>query len=120
VETGYLIALKFGTQKGGVMAHLGTKFGYIMIHTRNVIRNYLRKVTPICCHAHRVNHEWQEAENWYRGRVTIEPQTFCGLKVIELKTMKIQQKNQQCVIIKRSRITNKIPLLPGKLLCRIT
>jgi len=27
VETGYLIALKFGTQKSGVMAHLGTKFG---------------------------------------------------------------------------------------------
>jgi len=26
VETGYLIALKFGTQKGGVRAHLGTMF----------------------------------------------------------------------------------------------
>jgi len=30
----------------------------------------------------------QEAENWYRGRLTLEPQTFCGLKEIELKIMK--------------------------------
>ena len=29
METGYLIAWKFGTQKGGVRAHLGTKFGYL-------------------------------------------------------------------------------------------
>jgi len=27
VETGNPIVLKFGTQKGGIMAHLGTKFG---------------------------------------------------------------------------------------------
>jgi len=27
VETGYLIDLKFGTQKGGVRAHLSAKFG---------------------------------------------------------------------------------------------
>jgi len=26
-ETGYLIALKFDTEKGGVRAHLGIKFG---------------------------------------------------------------------------------------------
>jgi len=74
------------------MAHLGTKFGYSTINTRKVIRDYLRKITPICCHAHRVNHEQQEVENWFRGRLTIEPHTFCGLKEIELKTMKIEQK----------------------------
>ena len=119
VEIGYLNALKFGTQKGCVMAHLGTKFGQNTINTCKVIRNYSRKITPICCHAHRVNREWQEAENWYRGRLSSEPQTFCGLKGIELKTMKIQQKNQQCVIITRSRITNKVPLHPDKPLCRI-
>jgi len=27
MEMGYPIAFKFGTQKGGVMAHLVTKFG---------------------------------------------------------------------------------------------
>jgi len=27
VKTGYLIALKFGAQKGGKRAHLGIKFG---------------------------------------------------------------------------------------------
>ena len=27
VEMGHPIALKFGTQKGGVRVHLGTKFG---------------------------------------------------------------------------------------------
>jgi len=47
------------------------------------------EITSICCHAHRIKREWQEAENWCRGRLTIDPQTFCGLKEIE---MKIQQK----------------------------
>ena len=86
-------ALKFGTQKGGVMAHLATKFGQNLVNTRKVIRDYSRKITSICCHTHRVNREWQEAENWYSDRLTIEPQIVCGLKEIELKTMKIQQKN---------------------------
>jgi len=99
------------------MAHLGTKFGYNTINTRKVIRDYLRKITPICCHE--VNRTWQEAENWFRGRLCIEPQTFCSLKEIELKTIKIQRKNQQYVIITRSRITNKMPLLPDKLFSRI-
>ena len=80
MEKGNLIALKFGTQKGGVMAHLGAKFGYNTINTRKLICDYLRTIAPICCHAHRVNHGWQEAENWYRGRLTIGPQTFSGLK----------------------------------------
>jgi len=61
-----------------------------VINTHEVICDYSQKITPICCHPHRVNHAWQEAENWYRGRLTIEPQTFCGLKEIELKTIKIQ------------------------------
>ena len=29
----------------------------------------------------------QMAENWHRGRLTIEPQTICDLKEIELKTI---------------------------------
>jgi len=93
METGYPIALKYGTRRGGIMAHLGTTFRYNTINTCKVIRDYSRKITSICCHAHRVNREWQKAENWYRVRLTIEPQTFCSLKEIKLKTMKIQQKN---------------------------
>jgi len=54
--------------------------------------NYSRK-TPICRHAHRVNRAWYEAETWYRGRLTIKPQTFCGLKEIKLKTIKNTVKN---------------------------
>ena len=65
--------------------------------------DYSRKKTPICCHAYRVNHVWQEAENWWMNRLTIEPQIFCGLKEIELKTRKIQRKSQQCVTIIRVR-----------------
>jgi len=38
---------------------------------------------------------WQEAEIWQGERVTTEPQTFCYLKEIELKTTKMQQKTQQ-------------------------
>ena len=79
--------------------------------------DYSRKITPICCHAYRVNHVWEEAENRWVNRLTIEPQTFCGLKEIELKTRKIQRKNQQCVTITQSRLALKnhcLPRLPGK------
>ena len=64
--------------------------------------DYSRKITPICCQAYRVNRVWEEAENRWVNRLTIAPQTFCGLKEIELKTRKIQRKNQQCVTITQS------------------
>ena len=73
--------------------------------------DYSRKITPICCHAYRVNHVREEAENRWVIRLTIEPQIFCGLKEIELKTRKIQRKNQQCVTIMQSRLANKKRLL---------
>ena len=61
---------------------------------------------------------WEEAENRWVNRLTIEPQTFCGLKEIELKTRKIQRKNQHCVTIMQSRLANKkndcLPRLPDK------
>jgi len=40
VETSNLIALKFGVHKGGVRAHLGTKFGYNAINAHEVICYY--------------------------------------------------------------------------------
>ena len=43
------------------------------------------------------NRLWEEAENRYVVRLTIEPQTFCSLKVIKLKTTKIQQKKTNSV-----------------------
>ena len=73
--------------------------------------DYSRKITPICCHAYRVNRVWEEAENRWVNRLTIEPQTFCGLKEIELKIRKTQRKNQQCVTITQSRSANKKRLL---------
>ena len=45
--------------------------------------DYSRKITPICCHAYRVNRAREDAENRWVNRLTIEPQTFCGLKEIE-------------------------------------
>ena len=54
------------------------------------MNDYSRKITPICCHAYRVNRVWLEAENRWVNRLTIEPQTFRGLKEIELKNRKIQ------------------------------
>ena len=62
-----------------------------MINRHRVISDYSRKITPICCHIYRVNRLREEAENWWVNRLTIEPQTFCSLKEIELKTTKIQQ-----------------------------
>ena len=103
----YPIALKFGTQKGGTKAHLGTKFVWNTINRQRVMSDYSRKITPICCHTHRINRTWEEAENRWVNRLTIEPQTLCGLKEIELKTRKIQRKNQQCVTIIQSRLANK-------------
>ena len=91
----YPIALKFGTQKWDIKAHLGSTFGWNVINSQGVISNYSQKITPICCHAYRVN----RLENRCVNRLTIEPQTFCGLKEIELKMMKIQRKYQQCVTI---------------------
>ena len=70
------------------------------------MNDYARKITPICCHAYRVNRVWEEAENRWVNRLSIEPQTFCGLKEIELKTRKIQRKHQQCVTITQSRLAN--------------
>ena len=86
----YPIALQFGTQKGGIKVHLGTNFGWNMINRQRVISDYSRNIIPICCHAYRVNCLREEAENRWVNRLTIEPQTFCGLKEIELKTRKIQ------------------------------
>ena len=102
----YPIALKFGTQKGGIKAHLGTNIGWNTINRQRVMSDYARKITPICCHAYRVNRVWEEAEYRWVNRLTIEPQTFCGLKEIELKTRKIERNNQQCVTITQSRLAN--------------
>ena len=117
-RTPYPIALKFGTQKGDIKAHLGTNFGWNTINRQRVMSDYSRKLTPICCHAYRVNRVWEEAENRWVNRLTIESQTFCGLKKIELKNRKIQRKNQQCVTITQSRLANKnndcLPRLPDK------
>ena len=110
-RTPYPIALKFGTQKGGIKAHLCTNIGWNTINRQRVMNDYSRKISPICCHAYRVNRVWEEAENRWVNRLTIEPKTFCGLKEIELKTRKIQRKNQQCVTITQSRLANKKRLL---------
>ena len=64
--------------------------------------DYSRKIIPICCHAYRVNRVWEEAENRWVNRLTIEPQTFCGLKEIELKTRKIDY-NEKTNSVKQLR-----------------
>ena len=65
--------MKVGTQKGGLKTHLGTKFGLNTINSQEVIIDYSQKITPICCHAYRVNHLREEAENRCVDRITIEP-----------------------------------------------
>ena len=111
MRTPYPISLKYGTQKGGIKVHLCTNFGWNTINRQRGMSDYSRKITPICCHAYRVNRVWEEAENRSVNRLTMEPQTFCGLKEIELKTRKIQRNNQQCVTIMQSRLANKKRLL---------
>ena len=72
--------------------------------------DYSRKITPICCHAYRVNRVWEEAENRWVNRLTIEPQTFCGFERNRAKNQE-DTKNQQCVTITQSRLANKKRLL---------
>ena len=82
-QMGYPIVLKFGTQKGGVRAHLDNKFGQNTINTRkDNLRLFMKNNTNMLSRT-----QQQEAVNFYKGRLTIEPQTFCGLKEIELKRL---------------------------------
>ena len=74
-------------------------FGLNTINSQGVIIDYSRTITPICCHAYKVNCLWEEAENRLVDRLTIELQTFCSFKEMELNTTKIQQKDQKCVAI---------------------
>ena len=37
--------------------------------------DYSRKITPICCHAYRVNRVWEEAENWWVNRLNVTGST---------------------------------------------
>jgi len=55
-----MIALKFGTLKGGIRAHPDTKFGCNTINGHKVISNYLQKVTPTCCHTNRLMHDKEQ------------------------------------------------------------
>ena len=55
-----------------------------------------KKITLICFHAYRVNRLWEEAENRWVNRLTIEPQNFCGLKEIELKPQDTTKKPTVC------------------------
>ena len=89
----YPIALKYGTQKGGIKAHIGTNFGWNTMNRQRVIIDYSRKITPICCHTYRVNRLREDAENRWVNRLTIEPQTFCGLKEIEQKPGRYNEKS---------------------------
>ena len=71
--------------------------------------DYSRKITPIYCHAYRVNRVWEEAENWWVNRLTIEPQTFCGLKEIELQTNHPVERSARRSYLVDSSATNKSP-----------
>ena len=77
---------------GHIKAHLSTNFGWNAINKQRVISDYSQKITSTCCHAYRVNRFWEEAENRWVNRLTIEPQTFCGLKEIELKARRYNEK----------------------------
>jgi len=57
------VELKLGTQKSSTREHHDTKFGCNTINGHKLINDYSRKITPICFHAYRINHLWQEAEN---------------------------------------------------------
>ena len=75
-RTLYPIALKFGTQKGDITAHLYTNFGWNTINRQRGISDNSRKITPICCHAYRVNRVWKEAETRWVNRLTIDLKPF--------------------------------------------
>ena len=67
-KTANALSDSLGTQKGG---YKGASWYQVWLE--------------YSCHAYRVNRLWEEAENRCVDRLTIEPQTFCGLKEIELR-----------------------------------
>ena len=83
------IGLKFGTRKGLITANLSTKCGRNPMNIHGVMTNYLRKIKSKVCHAHRVNHLKERAENCYVDGVTIVGVHFCDLKGIQLKAIEI-------------------------------
>ena len=94
---GYLTALKFDTQKGGVRAHLGTKIGQNTINTCKVICDYLQNITPICCHTHKVDCAWLEAEKLVQRQVNYQASNLLWFERNRAKDHKDTAKNQQCV-----------------------
>ena len=75
-QTHNLIALKLGTcEKGVYMAHLGSKFDSNASKNGWVV-TIIQKMTPLCCHAYRVNNLCYEAENWLMDFLNIEPQVW--------------------------------------------
>ena len=59
-----------------------------------VMTDDLRKIRSKICHAHRVNHLKEWAENCYVDGLTIVGVPFCGLKGIQLKAIEIWHKTQ--------------------------
>ena len=83
------IGLKFGTLTGLIKVNHSTKFGRNPKNIHGVMTNYLHKIRLKVCHAHRVNHLNEGAENCYVDGVTIVGVPFCDLKGIQLKTIEI-------------------------------
>jgi len=59
------IWLKFGTHIGGLKANTSIKFAVTLIKIQGAISNSTHKTTSNFCHAYRVNHFGEQAENWY-------------------------------------------------------
>jgi len=112
IEICYLIALKFGAQKGSILTHHNTKLGCNSINSHEVINDYSQKIAPICYHIHayKVNKKWQG------DRLTIEPQTFCWLKRKRAKNHEGTAKNPAVgKNYTQLRFTDKIDLMQNSL-----
>ena len=58
--------------KGLIKANLSTRFSRNLMNIHGVMTDYLRKIRLKVCHAHRVNHLKESAENCYVDGVTRE------------------------------------------------
>ena len=72
------ILLKFGTRIGGLKANTSIDFWLNLINIEGVISDFTHKSKSNFCHAYRVNHFEEQAENRCVARLNIRGVPFGG------------------------------------------
>ena len=83
--------------EGGITikAHLGTNFGWNTINRQRGIRDFSRKITPICCHAYSVNQGQIQTIKKGGSILELQLQPSCKLKTKKKERKKKKKKKKR-------------------------